>query len=148
MKQLVATLLLAAAVAAPVQIADPEAFVLQVLRAIAANPRDYLPPSKGIFTPQLQSLFTRDEKRAKGEVGCLDGDFWTDSQDPDGLRNIHATSLPSADPNRRTVVATFVLEHPKEIRYEFQRIRGRWLLDDVSSPKEPQWRLTKLLRCK
>jgi hypothetical protein len=140
-------LVLAAQAAAATNISDPEAFVTQVYRAIAAKPRDYAPPSD-IYTPRLAALFAADRKKAGDEVGCIDFDFWSNSQDPTGLRNIHVTSQPASAPDRRTVVATFGhFTRPAEIHFEFRRVGGRWLLDDASSVKEERWVLSQLLQC-
>ena len=146
MKTLAVILLLAGAAAAA-DIADPEAFVTQVYRSIAAKPSDYAPPSD-IYTPRLAALFAADRKRAGDEVGCIDFDFWTNSQDPEGIRDIHVTSRPGKTADRRTVVATFFLGRPSEIHFEFLRVGGRWLLDDASSQKTERWVLSRLLRCK
>lgn len=140
-------LLAVAASAAPTRIADPEAFVADVYRRIAADTSGYAPPDD-IYTPRLQALFEADRRRGGDEVGCIDFDFWTNSQDPSGIHDIRVTSRTARDPNRRTVIATFLLDGPKEIRFEFRRLSGKWRLDDVTSPKRERWTLSRLLRCK
>jgi hypothetical protein len=127
---------------------DPEVFVRSVYRQIAAHANDtsFAPPDD-IYTPQLAALFAADRKKSGGEVGCIDFDLWTNSQDPGGIRDIRVSSLPQRDPARRTVVAAFTIERPQEIHFEFRRIEGRWLLDDASSVKGERWTLSKLLRC-
>jgi hypothetical protein len=134
--------------AATPAISDPEAFVRGVYRQITVHARDssFAPPDD-IYTPQLAALFAADRKKSGGEVGCIDFDFWTNSQDPTGIRGIRVSSLPQRDPARRTVIAAFTIERPQEIHFEFRRIDGRWLLDDASSVKAERWTLSKLLRC-
>ena len=136
----------AAAPSAPTTISDPEAFVREVYKQIAANAH-YEPPDD-IYTPGLSALFASDRKRHGDEVGCIDFDFWTNSQDPDGIRDIRVSTRAQSDPARKTVIATFTIERPGEIHFEFRRIGGRWLLDDASSVKRERWTLSQLLRCK
>jgi len=140
-------LLLAASATAETRIADPEAFVSQVYRSITAHPRDYAPP-RDIYTARLKALFLKDEQRAAGEVGCVDFDVWTNSQDPEGIRDIRVASIVSRNPKQKTVVASFVLTRPEEIHFEFRRFGKIWLLDEVSSQEAPRWTLSRLLRCK
>ena len=130
-------------------ITDPEAFVRGVYQQIAAHAHDtsYTPPDD-IYTPRLAALFAADRKKNGDEVGCIDFDFWSSSQDPGGIHNIRVSSLPQRDPARKTVVATFAFDKPVEIHLEFRRVDGRWLLDDASSVKGERWTLSTLLRCK
>jgi hypothetical protein len=146
-KLLVIGALVAGLLAGATDISDPEAFVAQVYRSIAANPSGYPPPSD-MYTPRLQALFDSERKRSGGEVGCIDFDFWTNSQDPGGIRDIKVTTRPGSAPDRRTIVATFFLGRLAEIHFEFRRAGGRWLLDDASSHKGERWVLSRLLRCK
>jgi hypothetical protein len=129
--------------AATPAITDPEAYVRGVYRRIAAHPAP-----NDIYTPRLAGLFAADHKRHGDEVGCIDFDFWTNSQDPAGMRDVRVSSLPQSDPARKTVIAAFTLGGPQEIHFEFRRIDGRWLLDDVSSVKAERWTLSTLLGCK
>jgi hypothetical protein len=141
--------LAAAASAATPAIADPETFVREVYRQIERNAKhgSYDPPSD-IYTPRLAALFASDRRRHKEEVGCIEFDFWTNSQDLSGIHDIRVTSGAQSDPAQKTVIATFTIETAKEIHFEFRRIGGRWLLDDVSSLKGEKWTLSKLLSCK
>jgi len=147
--KLAATLVLAiaAGAAAPTVITDPEAFVREVYRHIEADPSGYPPPAD-IYTPRLAALFRADQLRHKEEVGCVDFDFWTNTQDPTGIRDIRIAGRPSKDPARKTVVATFMLGGPMEIHFQFRRAGSRWLLDEVSSHQGERWVLSQLLRCK
>jgi hypothetical protein len=145
---LIALGLAAAAYGATPAITDPEVFVRGVYRQIVAHAKDssFAPP-EDIYTPQLAALFAADKKKSGGEVGCIDFDFWTNSQDPTGLRDIRVSSMAQPDASRKTVVATFTIEGSQEIHFEFRRIDGRWRLDDVSSVKGERWTLSKLLHC-
>jgi len=138
-----------AACGATPAISDPEAFVRGVYRQIAAHAEhgSYDPPDD-VYTARLAALFAADRKKSGGEVGCIDFDFWTNSQDTTGIRDIRVSSVAQSDPARKTVVATFTLEKPMEIHFEFRRIGTRWLLDDASSVKEERWTLSKILQCR
>src|SRR5580700_8124822 len=116
------------------QVNDPQAFVTEIYKRFSASQAgsgDYTPPAD-FYTPRLKALFVRDEKWAKGEVGCLDFDFWVNGQDYQ-LKNVRVNSRPVADhPDRVLVIATFLnLGTMNEIHFDFQRIAEKWLLDDV-----------------
>jgi hypothetical protein len=137
--------------AQPVPISDPPAFVTEVYRHFSASEHgpDYEPP-ENIYTPRLQALFAADDRRRRGEVGCIDFVFWVDGQDWE-LKNVQVTSRDVAGhPDRKLVVATFVnLGHAEEIQLDFQKIAGRWLLDDARSVKtDRRWTLSRILKCK
>jgi hypothetical protein len=135
-----------AVAASPTQITDPEAFVKEIYAKLAAP--HYEPPTD-IYTPRLKALFVADEKRAKGEVGCLEFMFWVNGQDYK-LKNVVITSRPvSGHDDRRTIVATFSnLGTANEIHFDFQRVGDKWLLDDArSTNKSNPWTLSKLLKC-
>jgi hypothetical protein len=128
-------------------VADPEAFVREVYRHFSANESGYSPPSD-IYTPRLKALFVRDERWAKGEVGCLDLDFWVNGQDWE-LKNVRITSSDAKGrPDRRTIIANFLnIGQANEIHFEFQNIQGKWLLDEVRCVRGGVWTLSKLLNC-
>jgi Protein of unknown function (DUF3828) len=148
-KLAVLAMIVTAAAASATNVADPETFVREVYRHIEATAQQgsYAPPDD-IYTPRLKALFEADRRKHVEEVGCIDFDFWSNSQDPSGIRDIRVTSRAQSDPARRTVVATFTLVRPMEIHFEFRRIEGKWLLDDVSSLKSERWTLSRMLRCK
>ena len=68
---------------AATRIDDPKTFVSDVYRRLSA-PRSgnssYEPPDD-IYSARLAKLFRDDKRKAKGEVGCLDGLFWVNGQD-------------------------------------------------------------------
>jgi hypothetical protein len=138
------------AFAASTEILDPGNFVSEVYNHYAANEHRstaYVPPAD-IYTPRLKALFAEDKRRAGGEVGCIEFDFWTNAQDS-GLHNVRVTSQDVANhPDQKVVIATFVnLREPQEIHFDFQKVGGKWLLDDVHSLKDQPWTLSKLLKC-
>jgi hypothetical protein len=138
----------APALSAPSTISDPVTFVAEVLRHFVESQstgNSYQPP-EGIYTPRLGKLLRDDKKQAKGEVGCLDFVFWVNGQDWT-LTKLDVKSGP-ASPDREIVIARFLnAGSPQEIHFDFRRMAGRWLLDDVQSAKEPRWTLSEILKC-
>jgi hypothetical protein len=133
-----------------VPITDPAAFVTEVYRRFNASEHgsDYLPPKK-IYTPRLEALFAADDRRRRGEVGCIGFVFWVNGQDWE-LKDVSVTSRDvPGHPERRLVIATFMsIGTPEEIHFDFQRIGGRWLLDDAQSVKAERWTLSSILKCR
>jgi hypothetical protein len=141
-----AALLFSSSLFAATKIDDPKAFITEVYRRYSApKSRDYSPPDD-IYTARLAKLLRDDRQKAKGEVGCLEFDYWVDGQD----FMISRVTVASADegPDRKTVVAKFLnFDKPREIHYDFRRMGGRWLLDDVRSTLDPTWTLSAILKC-
>ena len=136
---------------AATQIDDPVRFVTGVYRHYidAQSKHSEYDPPDDIYTPRLEKLFRDDKKRAKGEVGCLEFDFWVNGQDWQ-LSKLSVTKGTAAGSgaDRQTVVARFVnLGEQEEIHFDFRRMNGRWLLDDVHSMMRDRWTLSKILRC-
>ncbi len=134
---------------AETKIDDPEAFVRQVYARYEAAEkahRDYS-PSDDIYTRRLKGLMDEDKRRAKGEVGCIEFDFWINGQDSQ-LKNVTVTSraVPGKD-DRRIVTATFTNFRPQQNEFEFQRVDGKWLIDEVQSLRGDKWVLSKILKC-
>ena len=150
LRSTLATLALSSVLLLPAasRIDDPKNFVSEVYRRLmAAQSADssYTAP-EDIYTARLAKLIRDDKRKAKGEVGCLDFDFWVNAQD----WKITRLTITSADegPERKTVVAKFVnIDQPEEIHFDFRRESGRWLLDDAHSVRDPQWTLSEILKC-
>ncbi len=138
------TLMLSAAT----RIDDPKSFVTEVYRRyVAAQSTDsaYAPP-EDIYTARLRKLIREDRRKAKGEVGCLDFDFWVNGQDW-RISNVAVTSADESA-ERKTIVAKFLsLGDRQEIHFDFRREGGRWLLDDVHSVLGERWTLSETLKC-
>ena len=130
------------------RIDDPKSFVSEVYRRFVAaqsSHTDYSPPSD-IYTDRLGKLFRDDKRRAKGEVGCLDFDFWVSGQDWEISKVVITNGDEGQD--RRTIVAKFVnLGNPHEIHFDFRRTARSWLLDDVHSVLGTRWTLSEILKC-
>ena|SRR5271154_3915133 len=145
-----ATLALSTVVAlsAATRIDDPKTFVTEVYRRLVATQSknsSYSPPD-GIYTARLAKLIREDQKKAKGEVGCLDFVFWINGQDWE-ISSVTVTSTDDG-PDRKTVIAKFHnTGEPQEIHFDFLRNAGRWQLDDVHSLSAPPWTLSQILKC-
>ena len=129
---------------AATRIDDPKTFVTEVYRRLVANSK-YDPPDD-IYTARLAKLFREDKERSKGEVGCLEFDFWVNGQDFK-LSNVTIASADQGD-DRKMVVAKFRnLGTSEEIHFTFRREAGRWLLDEAESVMAEKWTLSKILKC-
>jgi len=138
----------ASALPASARISDPASFVAEVYRNLVASQatdQSYLPPEH-IYTARLAKLLQDDKRRAKGEVGCLDFVFWVNAQDWT-ITNLSITNGATSQ-DRKIVIARFLnIDMPEEIHFDFHRVAGRWLLDDVHSVKDPRWTLSETLKC-
>jgi uncharacterized protein DUF3828 len=134
-------------ISAATRIDDPKAFVAQVYRRyMAQSPRSPYTPPNDIYTPRLHKLLSDDQRKAKGEVGCLDFVFWLNAQDWK-ITNLAITTSDDG-PDRQTVITKFRNSgEPQEMHFDFRRISGRWLLDDARSLSAPPWTLSELLKC-
>jgi hypothetical protein len=133
---------------AATRIDDPKTFVTEVYRRLVASQSthsSYTAP-EDIYTPRLEKLVREDKRKAKGEVGCLDFDFWLNAQDWT-ITRLTITSVEDGQ-DRKTVIAKFRnLGEPQEIHFDFRKNAGRWLLDDVHSLSAPPWTLSDILKC-
>jgi hypothetical protein len=130
----------------------PEAMVAEVYhRLIAAESgsEGYGPP-EDIYTPRLTALVAAARRKAKGEAACgLDFIFWFNGQD-DRITQLVVTRGPTTPAGHTTVTATFHnMDDPEKIVFDFQKVGGRWLLDDAHSlVGDSQWTFSRLLQCK
>jgi hypothetical protein len=132
--------------------APPEVMVAQVYhRLIAAETgsQGYGPPET-FYTPHLKALVAAARREAKGEAACgLDFIFWFNGQD-DQITQLVVTRGPTTPAGRTTVTASFHnMSDPEKIVFDFQKLGGRWLLDDAHSlVGDSQWTFSRLLQCK
>ena len=140
-------------------IGDPVRFVLAAYDLDKTSP-DRLSPEpirysgKPEFSPRLRSYFALEEQDAGDEVGRVDFNIFTGTQDGT-IANVKvvAKDVEQAKAPRQVIVATFTNEGvPSEIRYYFEKIGDRWFLDDISSPGDgkpdgmPPWTLSTVLK--
>lgn len=131
-------------------VADPAAFIRSVYTGDAeVAERD---SENAVFTPRLRALFADAEHDAGGEVGRLEFNFWTNAQDDDVKSADVETRTVEGRDDRRIVAASFVnIGRPSTIHYYFERIDGRWYLDDVRNEggkgaDDWPWTLSLLLK--
>ena len=142
--------------ASPGGVTDPIAFVRQVYtpapagRSVAAFNGYSRQPE---FSPRLRALFADDERYANGEVGRLAFNPYTGAQDDDVTQvSVTAEEVEGAA-DRRVVTAAFRnMGAAQTVRVYFERIGGRWYVDDIASngragasAQEP-WTLSLILR--
>jgi hypothetical protein len=138
----------ATATAAP----EPEVLVAQVYHRLIAAERSskgYAPPET-FYTPRLKALVAASRRKAAGEEPCgLDFVFWINGQD-EQIRNLTVTRGPATAPDRTTVTATFQnTGEPEKIVFDFQKLGGRWLIDDAHSiAGDTRWTFSRQLQCK
>jgi hypothetical protein len=106
------------------------------------------------YSPRLRALFALDDKEAGGEVGRLDFDIYTGTQDGDVEHvTVKADEVDLATPPRQVITANFIiLGTPKEMRFYFEKMGGKWFLDDISEKGDdkpdgmPAWTLSTILK--
>ncbi len=127
---------------AATKIDDPEKFVRDVYAHIAKQGGNYREPDD-IYTQHLNDVLALDSKEAGGEVGRLDFDFWTNSQDSE-LKDIHVTSHPVDNaPTRRVVFAKFRnIDRQEKIYFYFEKTKDGYKVDDIRSAGKEAWTLS------
>jgi len=132
--------------AAAATISDPVKFVKGVYADIIAGKSNPLPDD--VYTPRLKALFALDTREANGEVGRIDFDIFMNAQDAQ-ISKLKVWGTPvAAGPGREVVAAKFLNGHDKEeVHFYFERINGRWLLDDARGlTGEEPWTLSLILK--
>lgn len=118
----------------------------------AARPDEYRESQDPVLSPRLRSLFLDDEEYAGNEVGRLAFNWITGAQDDD-ISSAEVTAAPVEGEDRQIVTARFAnIGQPTTIHYYFEKMDGRWYLDDVMSPGTPgaegmaPWTLSLVLK--
>jgi len=130
----------------------PKAMVEQVYQRLIVDQKSRRPsysPPETLYTPRIRSLIAAARRQAKDEVPCgLDFMIWVNGQDY-VIKHVAVVQGPSPSPDRTSVTATFTNQGtPEKIVFDFQRIAGRWLIDDAHSViGDDQWTFSRLLRC-
>lgn len=116
-------------------VADPLAFVAARYEAYRRDPEAPPDDPDFVYSDRLRALFAAYSawtSQHEDLIGSLDFDWWTNSQD----WRIDRVELAAREdgPGRRTIVARFRnWDQPREVRFAFVRVSGRWYLDDASS---------------
>lgn len=140
MRSLLACLLLLASAPAMAQSAtDP----VETVRAFYA--KDDINAVR-FYAKRLRTLYERDQKQAKGEVGRLGFAFHVNGQDTEEKweKSLKLKAL-SASEDKAEVQALFRNFSPQDLRYDMVKENGKWLIADVRSLKKETWGLVELL---
>lgn len=148
----------AMAVAAPAE--TPEAFITAIYARITAGDgrkggSDFTEAKVAgrWFTRSVVKLWTAAEAKAEkdGEIGPIDFDLFTDSQDPE-VRSVTVEPR-EATPDTATVrVGLFAAKKPKPgaepyttLDFVLKQENGGWRIDDVKQVSSEPWSLRGLL---
>jgi hypothetical protein len=104
-----------------------------------------------VFSPRLRALFADDERYAGGEIGRLDFNPFTGAQDDDIKQVAVEAHEVDGAAERKVVVARFQnMDTRQSITYYFERIGGRWYIDDImgraTGKDEAGWALSLILK--
>jgi hypothetical protein len=120
---------------------DPLAWVNATYRPARpddARDADIPDSQKTSYSPRLRAMFADDERFAHGEEGRLGFSPVTGSVDSQIAGFGAVARAVEGTPDRSIVTATFRnIGVPTTIAYYFQRIDGRWYVDDIASPGQP-----------
>lgn len=124
---------------------DPEIYVASVYDRLRKGEAWQTP--EALYTPRLQALWKDMTADTGDEVGRVNFDFWTNAQDWE-LSGFSFSGEPVVqNDSRRIVIARFRnFDRAEVIAFCWERIDGRWRLDDVESRGEDPWTLSVLLK--
>ena len=121
-------LTIAAAEAKPAAVTDPTAATKALYAKLEKD--DY--STKLPLSARLDALMALDSKEANGEVGRLDGDYFTNSQDAK-VSNVTVTSHDVENTKERKVVVVKFknIDKMMENHLYWEHTKSGWVLDDV-----------------
>ena len=146
MRRIIAALIfglfwLAQPAGAATRIDDPKAFITQVYADLmkgqtetGANLDESVDPPDDIYTPALKKAFDDEKRDSAGELGRLDFFFWVNGQDW-RLSEVEVSERSVwKRPDRKVVAVSFKnFDQDNSLLFYFQKVGGRWLIDDVES---------------
>lgn len=123
----------------------PTVYVASVYDRLARG--ETFEPPDAFYTPRLLALWKDMEKDAGGEVGRIDFSYWTSSQDWDLADLSIASQFVDGREDRQIVTARFRnAGRQRTIVLYFEKLDGRWRLDEAQSPGEDAWTLSTILK--
>jgi hypothetical protein len=124
---------------------EPEVYVASVYDRLAGGLPWETP--QDLYTPRLQALWADMRRDAGDEVGRVDFDFWINAQDAE-LSDFSLGGEPViGNDNRRIVIARFRnMDRDEVIAFYWERIDGRWRLDEAQSLGKDPWTLSVILK--
>ncbi len=156
-RPLLATLAAATLTASPVHAADTPVQIVEKIYRISAGadgkwngPSAFLKPDfrKSTFSKGLaQAVRAADAKNRKGEIGWLDFDPISNSQDPTVIGLKIAATAAAAD--KSTVRASFRTGPGTplaNVDYDFVLEGADWKLDDIRTPGADGWSIRRMTR--
>jgi hypothetical protein len=124
---------------------EPEVYVASVYDRLANN-RPWETPDS-LYTPRLAALWADMRRDAGGEVGRVNFDVWVNAQDSELSGFSFGGEPVLGNPDRRIVIARFRnMDRDEVIAFYWERIDGRWRLDDVQSLGKAPWTLSVILK--
>ena len=131
------------ALAASTKIDDPVKFVTTLYAKTVGKS----PEPDDIYTARLDALFKLAAKEAGNEVGRIDFDFWSNSQDGDVSDVAVSQREVEGSKSRSVVIAKFKNSgRANEIHFYFEKTASGWKLDDARSLLGEQWVLSLILK--
>ncbi|ABD07424.1 Twin-arginine translocation pathway signal [Rhodopseudomonas palustris HaA2] len=132
---------------------DPTALLTRLYTASSPGGSDLVnsPKSRAkILSKSFAALWTRAEARTKDDIGPVDFDPVSNSQDPD--IKAFAIKVEKEDDASATLAVTLTGSQPRDkaedgvIRYDFVRDGGHWRIDDIRGAVDGEaWSVRKLL---
>lgn len=144
---LVLALFLCSSVTARAQSLDdaPTVYVASAYDRLV-NHGDFQPPD-ALYTPRLLALWQDMRRDAGDEVGRVDFNTWTNSQDGDLSDLSIASEIIDGREDRMIVTTRFMnLGEAQTIRFYFEKGEAGWRLDDMESAGAEPWTLSLLLK--
>lgn len=138
----------AAPAAAPAAGSDPAMTIIKTIYAHIKSNGDWRPKDGEVLTPRLAGLIAADAADAKGEVGRIDSDYWTNAQDTVDVSKIKVVGhVDDFRSDRETVLLTILgKDSPGTVAFYFQKQNGKWLIDDVRWQGKNGYTLSLLLQ--
>lgn len=124
---------------------EPEVYVAGVYDRLA-NGQAWETPD-ALYTPRLAALWADMRRDAGDEVGRVNFDVWVNAQDAELSGFSFGGEPVQGNPDRRIVIARFRnLDRDEVIAFYWERIDGRWRLDEVQSRGADPWTLSVILK--
>lgn len=124
---------------------EPEVYVAAVYDRLA-NRQPWETPA-ALYTPRLAALWADMRKDAGDEVGRVNFDFWVNAQDAELSGFSFGGEPVLGNDSRRIVIARFRnMDRDEVLAFYWERIDGRWRLDDVQSLGKDPWTLSVILK--
>jgi hypothetical protein len=140
--------LVCALIATPSFAADANSPIGIILGLYAHMEKDQnFNPPDSVLTPRLAALIKGDEQDAKGEVGRLDVNFWVNGQDSQLGKVTAKAKTDDFRKDRQIVTATMMdFGKPQTVVFYFEKIGGKWLIDDVRWTGKDGWVLSLVVK--